>query len=117
MQAKPVNKNYKNVALFSSYISYVWLSIDRFIMEIKCSSKDQCLLWRQQKNKSAFFASYDNGMNLFLKKALSFLYPGFLYCLTKKLCFRPQRWLFVQLFEIQQQKRFCSIKFWANLQF
>ena len=116
MQPKPVNKNYKNVALFSSDISDVWLSIDRFIMEIKCSSKDQCLLWRQQKNKSAFFASYDNGMNLFLKKTLSFLYPGFLYCLTKKLCFRPQRWLCVQLFEIQQQKRFCSIKFWANLQ-
>ena len=68
MQAKPVNKNHKNVALFSSYISNVWLSIDRFIMEIKCSSKDQCLLWRQQKNKSSFFASDDNGMNLFLKK-------------------------------------------------
>ena len=116
MQPKPVNKNYKNVALFSSDISDVWLSIDRFIMEIKCSSKDQCLLWRQQKNKSAFFASYDNGMNLFLKKTLSFLYPGFLYCLTKKLCFRPQRWRCVQHFCNTTKIRFCSIKFWANLQ-
>ena len=24
--------------------------------------------------------------------------PGFLYCLTKKLCFRPQSWRCVQLF-------------------